>query len=202
MLDYIQIEGCDGTGKSTLAKKFAELNSEYEYRNEPSSQTQLLKDIRNCAIGRYQDDYMTPIARELLMMASRSIAIAEIQQNILSKGKKVICDRGFLSGMVYANIELGITFDGWMNLFKSLHIGILPDLVVVVNSHSLNINTDEGNIYDDRESEFYEKVQITFSKASKWVKDNTSIKIINFLNDFDVSPEDNATRLRNIVRFL
>ena len=64
---YIAIEGCDGTGKSTLAKALAEvLDAEFMY--EPYGGTDVTKALRQFALQKQYYDEVVAEAREYLML--------------------------------------------------------------------------------------------------------------------------------------
>ena len=97
---FIVIEGCDGSGKTTLAKKLVDkLNSEgidAVYIREPGGIPEA-EQIRNIVLNNSLDSRQCT----LLFMASMSLNIQRVIKPALAKKKVVVCDRFLRSTWIY-----------------------------------------------------------------------------------------------------
>ena len=96
----IVVEGCEATGKSTLAKKLVE---KYDgiYFHCPSGILDLTKKIYGI-ISEYGMDERT---KKLLMMATH-IENINTMNDLKNSGEVVICDRSILSAYAYQHFSL------------------------------------------------------------------------------------------------
>jgi dTMP kinase len=105
---YICIEGSEGVGKSTQTKKIVQYLRDKGYKvletKEPgSSHLPLTMKLREIMLdGQYSND-ITPLARELISQAIRSIHIDQLILPALDEYDFIIQDRGILSGLAYVS---------------------------------------------------------------------------------------------------
>ena len=92
---FIGIEGLDGTGKTTQAKRLTDhlQNSGIDalYTREPGG-TDVAERIRQIHLDT-QDEVLTPLTELLLMYAARQQHLEEVIRPALTQGQWVVCDR-------------------------------------------------------------------------------------------------------------
>lgn len=122
---FIVIEGIDGSGKTTLAKRLA--GSRDVWLTAEPTKGRLGSMLRSGELGD-----MPPAAEALLFAADRSIHTAEIESE-LEKGRWVICDRYAGSTVAYQSASMGDSADwDWLNSMQA-HSVIRPDAVILLD---------------------------------------------------------------------
>jgi len=129
MSGFVVIEGIDGCGKSTVAKKVAQrLGKRAVFTREPTD-TWIGRVVRE---GGGKE--ISPYTDALLFMADRAQHTEKIA-SWLAKGKLVVCDRYYHSTVAYQAASLKSGFEGdpfkWL-LQANLKISIHPDLTVLL----------------------------------------------------------------------
>ena len=169
---FITFEGCEGSGKSTIAKMLKEelenANIPCLFTREPGG-TPISEKIRNIILDPSTPE-MTSRTEALLYAASRSQHTTEKIIPALEKGKIVICDRYLESSLAYqgAARELGVgnIFD--INIFGG---AIEPDYVLFFDispQESLKrIKNRNFDRLEKEELEFHEKVYNYFKSQKK-----------------------------------
>ena len=160
---FITFEGCEGSGKATIAKMLKEelenANIPCLFTREPGG-TPISEKIRNIILDPSTPE-MTPRTEALLYAASRSQHTAEKIIPALEEGKIVICDRYLESSLAYqgAARELGVgnIFD--INIFGG---AIEPEYILFFDmspQESLKrIKNRNFDRLEKEELEFHEKV--------------------------------------------
>lgn len=196
---YWAFEGNEGTGKTFLSKAFAEnLNAFWTY--EPNGETEILKNLRSLALT--QNPEMTIKAREMLMMANRSIHNKRVIELLLNNQNSIVTDRSFFSGMVYAKIE-NMQFKDWFDLFKLADIRCLPDVLVYVRNKNRKIDKEKDNIYDHATEETLKKIDCLYEEGLSFIRDykkTEGIKVVEYNNNFDISVEENVEVLFQVIK--
>ncbi|MBE6526944.1 MAG: dTMP kinase [Thermoplasmata archaeon] len=122
---FIVIEGIDGSGKTTLAKRLA--GSRDVWLTAEPTKGRLGSMLRSGELGD-----IPPAAEALLFAADRSIHTAEIESE-LEKGRWVICDRYAGSTVAYQSASMGDSADwDWLNSMQA-HSVIRPDAVILLD---------------------------------------------------------------------
>ncbi len=190
----IAFEGADGCGKTTLAKLYAtHINARWEF--EPDSTNEVNRQLREFCLDLKWRSLMTEAAREYLMLANRSISLSKIEK-MIAEGQTVVCDRSFLSGLVYAKVASNIEFDEWMVLSKRA-ITIYPNVIINVTTSKSKLKKDSNDIYDTAPDSFHSKIRSTFEQALKYLACIPTIELVNFENDLTAPCEKNLARLLN-----
>ncbi len=105
MSKFIVLEGIDGSGKSSVIRSIKEENSDYHYTQEPtdSEPGKLAKE----AADRKHSPYL-----DLFLYLADRVQHTEQIEEILKKGKPVICDRYWGSTSAYqaATKEIDLKF--------------------------------------------------------------------------------------------
>ena len=168
---FITFEGCEGSGKSTIAKMLKEelenANITCLFTREPGG-TPISEKIRNIILDPSTPE-MTSRTEALLYAASRSQHTAEKIIPALEEGKIVVCDRYLESSLAYqgAARELGVgnIFD--INIFGG---AIKPDYVLFFDispQESLKrIKNRNFDRLEKEELEFHEKVYNYFKSQT------------------------------------
>lgn len=108
--NFISIEGCIGTGKTSFAKKLA-YDLEIPIELENFEDNPYLKNF-------YANPDKNALSLELYFMAERFNQQKEIMKNINLFNRTVISDYAFVKSQIFANITLKNTDD--LHLFKML----------------------------------------------------------------------------------
>jgi len=104
---FIALEGIDGVGKSTqtrmLAGYLAKQEIAHTLTSEPANTyCEVTQKLRAIILDASFDAQMTPLAREYLFQAARSINLEKVVVPSLEAGNIVISDRGLMSGLAYS----------------------------------------------------------------------------------------------------
>ncbi|WIM44339.1 dTMP kinase [Methanosarcina mazei] len=125
----ITLEGIDGSGKSTVAKKIQE-NPEIQvfdpvFTREPTRGTLTGTAVEN-AIQSETDQ----LAELFLFTADHAEHLAKLVKPALANGKNVISDRYSDSRYAYQGVTLKSRFENPLEWVRSLHSGwtVVPDL--------------------------------------------------------------------------
>lgn len=189
MPSYVVIEGRDGSGKTTLAKHLAELTlSDFEY--EPCGETDITKMLREFCLDKSHYDLVNWRAREYMMLANRAISTKRVHDKLMAN-KTVICDRSLVSGMVYARVASGVDFETWWSFAKEA-FWVKPEMIIYVTPNRFKINKVAGDIYDNEKDDFHKAIAHFFPLALEFFSEKIGLQFMNFENDFDKTPDENA----------
>ena len=127
---FVTIEGVDGAGKSTQARRLVErLNAEgrpAELFREPGG-TRLSERIRSLLLDA-PDLAIGPLPELLLFSAARAQLAEERIRPALAEGKAVVCDRFYDSTTAYQGVGRGVADLGWVaSLNMRVTGGLRPD---------------------------------------------------------------------------
>lgn len=106
---YICFEGTEGCGKSTHGKKLAEYlrargHKVLESKEPGTPLLPLTMELRGIMLDAKHEEQMTPVAREFISQAIRSIHIEKVILPALEEYDYIIQDRGILSGLCYGHV--------------------------------------------------------------------------------------------------
>lgn len=123
---FIVLEGIDGSGKTSLAKRIAEAVGGAELTFEPTKSA-LGSALRSGSFGD-----IPPSAEALLFAADRAIHTEEIKKH-LDAGRWVICDRYLGSTVAYQSASFGDSADWeWLLAMQSKSV-IEPDMTILLD---------------------------------------------------------------------
>jgi dTMP kinase len=132
---FITIEGIEGSGKSTLRGKLAEIAPRDEIEivvtREPGA-TQLGRSIRTLLLDPENLD-ITPLSEVLLFNADRAQHLQEVVRPALERDALVICDRYVHSTLAYQGYGRGLPMEQLKTLSDFATGGLLPDLVLLLD---------------------------------------------------------------------
>ena len=163
---FISFDGGEATGKSTISNKVAITLTNMGYKvlqtREPGGVLSA-ESIRDNIFSYNLDDK----SELLLFLASRRENIVHSIIPALKEGKIVICDRFYLSSLVYQGIVRGLDIDTVLHLNSYVCEDILPDINIVIQlpyeiSLDRKLRTSDINRFDLAGEEFHRKVQIGF----------------------------------------
>ena len=149
---FITIEGPEGSGKTTVAKKIVDkLNEEgikAIYTREPGG-VGIAEKIRDIILD-VNNTNLDERSEALLYAASRRQHLVEKVEPALKEGYVVICDRFLDSSLAYQGYARGIGIDEIYDINMFAVKGHLPDLTIL-----LDIDPEEGlkRIYANRQEE-------------------------------------------------
>lgn len=162
---FIVLEGSDGSGKSTMAKKIGDYyrkeGREIEFTREPGG-TDISEDIRELILdnNNTEMDYKT---EALLYAAARAQLISEKINPWLQDGKIVISERYVYSSLVYQGIGRGLGIEKIREINSFATGGLKPDIVLLldVNPESglkRKLNIDGGDRIENEDVSFHKQV--------------------------------------------
>lgn len=171
---FIVLEGCDGSGKSTMANKigkyFANLGHSIELTREPGG-TLISEKIRELILDRnnIEMDYRT---EALLYAASRAQLMSEKIIPWLKAGKVVISERYVYSSLVYQGLGRGLGIDEVKEINDFATAGIKPDLVILLDvdpekALKRKLSIDGGDRLENEDISFHKSVYDGYKELAK-----------------------------------
>lgn len=171
---FIVIEGPDGSGKSTMAKKIGEYFSangrQIEFTREPGG-TNISEKIRELILdnNNTEMDYKT---EALLYAAARAQLVSQKIIPWLAAGKIVISERYVYSSLVYQGIgrKLGVDEIKRINDFGTS--GLEPDMVLFFDidpqkALERKLNLDGGDRIENENLSFHQCVYFGYKEIVK-----------------------------------
>lgn len=132
---FIVLDGVDGCGKSTQAKRLVHSlrtkgEVEVQHLREPGSTT-LGEGLRELLLSRDQD--MGPEVESLLFCAARRQMLDLLVRPALEKGQWVVCERFHPSTLAYQGGAGGVPTEVLAQLLESWAGDPEPDLVLILD---------------------------------------------------------------------
>lgn len=174
---FITIEGPEGSGKSSVAKKVAEMlerdGEQIVMTREPGG-TPIAEQIRNVILDK-ENTKMDPMTEALLYAASRRQHLVEKVWPLSKEGKIVISDRFIDSSLAYQGGARGLGIDRIYDLNMTYATeGYSPDLTLLfdldpeIGLARIAANASrEVNRLDLEKIEFHRQVRQTFLDLAK-----------------------------------
>jgi dTMP kinase len=163
---FITLEGPDGSGKSTQARRLADTVTAQGYdvllTREPGGSP--IGDQIRKILFNLNNTGMLPSTEFLLFSASRAQHVHEVIQPHLHKGGVVISDRYFHSSLAYQGYGHELDLHVLKHVTSFATGGLLPDLILLLDlpvEEGLNRRKSEGkwNRLDDYQVEFHQRVR-------------------------------------------
>jgi dTMP kinase len=171
-MSFISIEGCDGTGKSTQAKKLQEklanLGHQIFLTKEPGG-SPLGEMIRSLLLNNEIKD---PLTELLLISSARRDHVQEMKKE-MAKGKIVITDRFSDSSLAYQGYAKGLELHKISFITDLATDGFMPDLTILLDldlqllEERIAQSRKHNNFYDKKGLAFHEKVKEGFLQIAK-----------------------------------
>ncbi len=175
MAGFVVIEGIDGCGKSSVARRVAKSLGKRAVLTREPTDTWIGRAVRE---GGGRD--ISPYTDALLFMADRAQHTEKIA-SWLKKGKLVVCDRYYHSTVAYQAANLRGIFEGdpfrWL-LEANRKISIHPDLtVLLVIPPKLGLERIRGRASCSRfeRLEFLEGVHLNYLRLAR--SDRSMVRI-------------------------
>ncbi len=174
---FITIEGPEGSGKSSVTKKVAEMlekdGEQIVMTREPGG-TPIAEQIRNVILDK-ENTKMDPMTEALLYAASRRQHLVEKVWPLSKEGKIVISDRFIDSSLAYQGGARGLGIDRIYELNMTYATeGYSPDLTLLfdlepeIGLARIAANASrEVNRLDLEKIEFHRQVRQTFLDLAK-----------------------------------
>ena len=186
MRKFITLEGPEGGGKSTQAKRLVDhLQTQgYEvlFTREPGG-TEIGDQIRR-VIMSLENKSMSPEAEFLLFSASRAQVVRELIKPQLERGGFVVCDRFYDSSLAYQGYGHELDLDLLRTITGFVSGGLVPDLTFLLDLTSelgLERRKQDGrlNRLDDYDLAFHERVREGYHRLAeldpdRWVQIDAS----------------------------
>jgi len=183
---YICIEGEEGVGKTTQTHKLVEFLRNKGYKvletKEPGTEhLPLTLALRGIMLDAKYEQSITPLARELVSQAIRSIHFEKLIYPALEEYDFIIQDRGILSGLAYgeacgneldmlehfADLVCGSGYDKF-NMYDKV-IYLTGDINAGLNrALSSKQEFEAGDAMEARGATFLQTVANNFSEMSDW----------------------------------
>jgi dTMP kinase len=132
---FITLEGGEGAGKSTQAKRLAEAlkarGHEVALTREPGGSPGA-EEIRKLLVEGHRDRW-TPISETLLFLAARADHVTRTIEPALSAGRWVVCDRFSDSTYVYQGIAREVGLEKVRALQEAAFGTFAPDLTLILD---------------------------------------------------------------------
>ena len=164
---FITLEGIEGAGKSTVAQALAaELGRrgiDVVLTREPGG-TPLAERVRELVLGRGAEN-VDPVAELLLMMAARSLHLANLIRPALARGSWVVCDRFTDATRAYQGAGRGVDAALIETLAAAVQRGLEPDRTLVLDVPvALGLararqRAHGGDRFEDETRRFFERVR-------------------------------------------
>lgn len=191
---YIALEGIDGSGKTTQAKKLGEyfksIGREIVITAEPTREGEIGEMVHRLLNGEVN------IPRKFyqyLFSADRGVNQEEVIIPALKKGKVVIADRCFWSTLAYGLLDKdfadGENYDNLLVAYSILsfyHQFVSPDMTIILDTSvktaikRLNADKKVKEIYEN------EKFVMAVKKNYEWVVNKFSKEFIHVNGDKNV----------------
>lgn len=164
---FIAVEGGDGAGKSTQARRLGEWLERQGYvvrhTREPGG-TSLGRTLRELVLHG-EDGSVSPHAEALIFAADRAHHVATVVRPALERGEVVLTDRYLDSSVAYqgAARELGHAEVRQLSLWATE--GLLPDLTILLDVSAELGRARRGTVHDRLEREtddFHDRVRQGF----------------------------------------
>jgi dTMP kinase len=180
--NFITLEGPEGGGKSTQAKRLVDhLQAQgYEvlFTREPGG-TEIGDQIRQ-VIMSLENKSMSPEAEFLLFSASRAQVVRELIEPQLERGGIVVCDRFYDSSLAYQGYGHELDLELLRTITGFVSGGLVPDLTFLLDLTSelgLERRKQDGrwNRLDDYDLAFHERVREGYHRLAeldpdRWVQ--------------------------------
>ncbi len=196
---FIVLEGPDGSGKSTMAKKigeyFSEKGREIEFTREPGG-TKISEKIRELILDNNNTE-MNYRTEALLYAASRAQLVTEKIIPWLEQGKIVISERFVYSSLVYQGIGRGLGIEEIKSINNFATANLLPDMVLFLDVNpekglKRKLNIDGGDRLENESINFHKQVYDGYKELAKICPE---IKMINAERTIDEIFND----IKNII---
>ncbi len=168
---FLVLEGCEGTGKSTVIKwlkiELEKKGYNVHLTREPGGNGSLVAEkIRDIILDKNNNIF--PETEALLFAASRAQHVREVIKPHLNKGEIVICDRFVYSSFAYQGGGRKLKVENIRKINELAINECLPDLILLLDLEpSIGLQRkkqtrQDFNRLDDEILPFHQKVRETY----------------------------------------
>jgi dTMP kinase len=169
---FLVFEGIDVSGKSTQARRVAELRDAL-FTFEPGD-TPLGVDLRHWVLDAATP--MSPATEALLMLADRSHHVHGVIEPALASGRAIVSDRFYASTLAYQGYGRGVDL-ALLQSASELAIGTCrPDATVLLDIPLEVVNErrahDQKDRFESADLTFHERVRegyLELAEAHHWI---------------------------------
>lgn len=197
---YIVIEGQDGTGKDTQAKKLKEYFESQDKKvvayaeSGTASEDEFISEIAKLNYGSKQDiDHRT---RVLLYLVNRYEQWRKLAEPALKKGDIVITTRNWFSTLVYEGYGGGVS----RSLITRLHKLIMPDAYFHPDKIILLTISEEEQqkrLGTQTDKKWDRKQEVWKSKGNKFQR-KINAAYFRMAKDYNISPVDASGTIEEV----
>lgn len=173
---FIVFEGCEGTGKSTVAKWLKTKLEEQGYKvfltREPGGNGSLVAEkIRSIILDK--ENNVFPLTEAYLFAASRAQHVQEIILPHLKHGEIVICDRFVYSSYAYQGGGRKLGLENVIEINKFAIANCQPDLILLfdldpqIGLQRKRQSRQDFDRLDNETLEFHTRVRKTYLKLAQ-----------------------------------
>lgn len=173
---YIALEGLEGCGKSTHAKRLGDhLNA--VITREPGGTR--IGGLLRAILADPDNTDLSPRTEALLMAADRAQHMAEVIQPALERGQHVVSDRSIYSTLAYQGFGRQLGTTDLLNISTWALNGRLPDVVVFISvpTEILNERLAKRNLdrFEREGADFFARINDGFTQLrqedpSRWIE--------------------------------
>lgn len=203
---FFSLEGCEGSGKSTITKLLAEALTKKGFRvvltREPGG-IEIAEQIRNVILDQ-KNINMDAKTEALLYAAARRQHLVEKIIPELEKGSIVLCDRYIDSSLTYQGYARGLGIEEVLTINKFAIEDYMPDLTIYLDVSPevglARINKDkdrEVNRLDVESLQFHTKVREGYHILLKRYPDR--ITMIDAQNDIDIVYREVSNKILQFI---
>jgi dTMP kinase len=131
-MPLITFEGTEGCGKSTQARRLAELLGPQTLLTHEPGGTEIGQEIRRILLDR-RNSRLQPIAELLLYYADRAQHVGERLRPALAEGRFVISDRYADSSIAYQGYGRELSLELIVAITEAATGGLKPDLTLLLD---------------------------------------------------------------------
>ncbi len=195
--NYLDFEGIDGSGKSSLIKRLSAVLSNQQIENkivrEPGG-TKVGEGVRELLLSHdYEVDALT---EALLFCSQRSQLIAEVIKPEVNRGIKILSDRSAYSSVAYQGVGRGLGYETIYQLNDIAVNSFWPEKVVLLDIDpkiSLSRQKVADRIGSDK-VDFFNKVREGYLRLADEFENN--FLIINAEEDLELNLKSICTWLK------
>lgn len=182
---YINLEGIDGSGKSSVLRGVHKEFLDATITKEPRG---FFREIILDPENRF---HLNEMARMLLYQTDRALHVSQVVKPVLDMKGMVVSDRGILSTLCYQSIMTGLNIRDLYKVSSVASMGYLPDVIIYLKVSYENsrkrMSSDNRNAkldhFDRMGEEFFRKLIDQYSFASQWLREQTVINVIEIDTD-------------------
>ena len=167
---FVVLEGGEGTGKSTQAKRLVarlrDTGRDALLTHEPGD-SDVGRAIRDLLL--HEDLALDGRGELLLMLADRAQHVAEVIRPALAAGQVVVCDRFTPSSLAYQGVGRGLGVEAVDRMSAVAADGLEPDVVVVLDLTDAVADARVGETRDRMERagrDFHQQVRAAYRQLA------------------------------------